>query len=153
MKYKLLPLLLLFYAVSGRTENPAHVCVRHLVLPTPYPILARAARLQGTVVAKLSISAEGIVTAAKVDSEDSLLAAHPLLQYATERLVRNWTFECASCAPGSGFEQVIKFNYRLQGEDSDYDKTEVSLDLPGEVDIVARPPRVNTSSDKNSKRH
>jgi hypothetical protein len=88
MKYKLLTLLLPLCAF-GLTEDPVHVCVRHLTLPIPYPILARSARLQGTVVAKLSISAEGTVIAAKVDAEDSLLVAHPLLQYATEQVCAN----------------------------------------------------------------
>jgi Gram-negative bacterial TonB protein C-terminal len=96
--------------------------------------------MQGTVVAKLRIAADGTVAEAVIEAEDPLLTAHPILQSETQQLVRKWTFECQSCAPGVAFEHVIKFNYRLEGEDAQYDDTRVALELPDEVTIVARPP-------------
>lgn len=142
MRYKLLlvAMLPLLYTVDVKPQSPASVCVRHLSAPTRYPILARQARLQGTVVAKLRIAADGSVVEAVVEAEDPLLTAHPILQSDTQQLVRKWTFECQSCAPGVPFEHVIKFNYRLEGEDAQYDYTRVTLELPDEVTIIAHPP-------------
>jgi TonB family protein len=141
MSYKLLlvPLLSLLCTVNAQVEKPVRVCIRHMTVPARYPVVARAARLQGTVVAKLKISADGTVAEATVDSEDPLLIAHPLLQFETRELVRKWTFECESCAPGLAFEHVIRFNYRLEGEDSDYDNTTIALELPNEVTIADSP--------------
>jgi hypothetical protein len=89
---------------------------------------------------KLRIAAVGSVAEAIVEAEDPLLIAHPILQSETQQLVRKWTFECRSFAPGVAFEHVIKFDYRLEGEDAQYDDTRVTLELPDEVTIVARPP-------------
>src|SRR5579863_5518181 len=135
MRYKLLlfALLPLLFTLRAQPQNPARVCVRNLIPPTPYPILARLARLQGTVVAKLRIAADGSVAEAVVEAEDPLLTAHPILQSDTQQLVSKWTFECQSCAPGVPFEHVIKFNYRLEGEDDQYDDTRVTLELPDQV--------------------
>jgi hypothetical protein len=68
------------------------------------------------------------------------LTAHPILQSETQQLVRKWAFECQSCASGVAFEHQIKLNYRLEGEDAWYDDMRVTLELPDEVTIVARPP-------------
>jgi hypothetical protein len=97
--------------------------------------------LQGTVAAKLRIATDGSVAEAVVETQDPLLIAHPILQSETQQLVRKWTFECQSCAPGASFDHVITFNYRLEGEDAQYDDTRVTItmDLPDEVTIVARP--------------
>ena len=142
MRYKLLSFAMfpLLISVHAQPQNPAHVCVRHVTAPTRYPVVARQARLQGTVIAKLRIATDGSVTEAVVAAEDPLLTAHPILQSETQQLLRKWRFECLSCAPGVGFEHVIKFNYRLEGEDAQFDDTKVTLELPGEVTIVARPP-------------
>ena len=140
MLHKLLLFAVLTFLPSALAQNPAHTCVRHLIPPNQYPFVARQARLQGTVVAKLRISADGSVDEAIVEAKDPLLIAHPILQSETEQLVRKWKFECLSCTPGVAFEHVIKFNYRLEGKDSQFDNTTVTLELPDEVTIVARPP-------------
>jgi hypothetical protein len=88
----------------------------------------------------LRIGVDGRVTQALVETEDPLLLAHPILQSKTEELVREWTFECQTCPQGLAFEHVIRFNYRLGGEEAEYDDTTVKLDLPDEVTITARPP-------------
>jgi TonB family protein len=85
-----------------------------MMVPTRYPIVAKAARLQGTVVANLRISPDGKVAESIVESEDALLIAHPLLQHETKRIVDGWTFKCGSCAPGVSFEHVIRFKYQLE---------------------------------------
>jgi len=101
---------------------------------------ARLARLQGTVAVKLMIARDGSVAEATTETKDPLLIAHPALQSETKQMVQTWTFECLSCAPGTTFKHTIRFNYRLEGADSDYADTKVTLDLPDEVTIVARPP-------------
>jgi len=92
------------------------------------------------VIAKLRLATDGSVAEVVVAAEDPLLTAHPILQSETQQLLRKWRFECLSCAPGVAFEHVIKFNYRLEGEDAQFDDTKVMLELPDEVTIVARPP-------------
>ena len=141
MSYKLLlvPLLSLLCTANAQVERPVRVCIRHMTVPARYPVIARGASLQGTVVVKLKISADGIVAEAIADSEDPLLIAHPLLQSEALKLVRKWTFECESCAPGLAFEHVIRFNYRLEGEAIDYDNATIALELPNEVTIPASP--------------
>jgi TonB family protein len=110
----LLPLL---FNLNVQTQNPGRTCIRHVISPTRYPTLTRQARLQGPVVAKLKISPDGSVADVTVQAEDPVLRAHPMLQSETQELVRTWTFECQSCAPGVAFEHGIKFNYRLEGAD------------------------------------
>ena len=87
-KFHLLPLLLLLFGVGASPQNPPHICVRHLTMPTRYPAIARQARLQGTVVAKLTIAADGSVTEAVVETHESLLIAHPILMSEIQQLVR-----------------------------------------------------------------
>jgi outer membrane biosynthesis protein TonB len=63
MRYKLalfsiLPILSL---IVGQAQNAAHVCVRHLTGLGRYPVVARQARIQGTVTAGLTIGADGAV--------------------------------------------------------------------------------------------
>jgi hypothetical protein len=91
-------------------------------------------------VAKIKVATDGTVAEVVVETQDSLLIAHPILQKETQQLVRQWTFECQTCAPGVGFEHVITFNYRLEGEDSHFSDTTVTMELPDAVSIVARPP-------------
>ena len=111
-----------------------------LFLPSPYPALARQARIQGRVTASLRISADGVVHEVVVAAEDPILIAHPILQSDTQRILRQWAFDCESGATGNSFEHVIKFTYRLEGDDALYDDTKVVMNLPDEVTIIARPP-------------
>lgn len=155
MKHKLLVLAvlgLILPGLDGQQQRPARVCVRHVVVPTVYPILARQARVQGTVIAKLKVAADGTVTDAIVESQDPLLVAHPILQKATQQIVRQWTFECQTCAPGVGFEHEITFNYRLEGEDSKFSDTRITMELPDAVSIVARPPVIEGDTAQTKKK-
>ena len=156
MRYKLVILaaLCLLLGVDGQKQQaPIHVCVRHLVVPTEYPVLARQARIQGTAIAKLKIAADGTVSDAVVESQDPLLVAHPILQSETQQLVRQWTFQCESCAPGVGFGHVIKFNYRLEGKDSRNADTRIMMELPDEVNIVAHPHPIEGYDEGFSQNH
>lgn len=111
-------------------------------------MMARLARLQGTVVVRLTIVPDGSVAEATTETKDPSLIAHPILQSEIKQVVQTWTFECLSCAPGTKFKHTIRFNYRLEGTDSDYADAKVTLDLPDEVTIVARPPVVDVETGK-----
>jgi len=142
MRYKLalFSILPILFLADGLSQTPAHVSVRHLISPTRYPALARQARIQGTVTATLRISAVGVVNEVVVAAQDPILVAHPILQSETQRTIRQWKFECQSCASGNSFEHTIKFTYRLEGDAAPYDDTKVIMNLPDEVTIIARPP-------------
>ena len=148
MRYTLMLLTVLLLTVDALPQTSAQVCIRHLDPPTQYPIMARLARLQGSVVAKLRIAADGTVADVDVETKDTLLVEHPILQSEIRRLVKTWTFECPTCAPGAAFTHSISFNYRLEGDGSEHADTKISLDLPDKVTIVARPPLVATAAPK-----
>jgi len=123
----------------ANSQNSPNVCVKHIVSPLRYPPIARQARIQGTVVAKLRVGADGTVQQVNILTDDLLLRAHPILQSETEKIVREWTFECSGCASPE-FEHTVRFTYRLEGEDSQYDTSKVTMDLPTEVIITTAPP-------------
>jgi TonB family protein len=136
----------LFLIASNSNGTPAQedhfiIYVKHLEPPLRYPQLARQAQLQGTVVIKLTIGANGRVLAAKALTcdEDPKACAHPILRDETEKLIKKWTFGCANCPSDAPLERTIKFSYRLEGEGILYDDTRVSMDLPDEVTITASP--------------
>lgn len=131
----LIVLAALFFvqALSGQQPSQFHVCVRHLNVPTEYPVLARQARVQGTVIARLKIGGDGSITAVSFTGNE-------LLQQETQKLIHGWTFECQSCPLAAPFEHTLRFNFRLEGEESAHAGPKVTLDLPDEVNIVDRPP-------------
>jgi TonB family protein len=67
-------LVFLAFAVFAGGQDRV-ISPQHLELPTGYPNVARAARLQGTVTVQLTISSDGKVTAADATSSDALLRA------------------------------------------------------------------------------
>ena len=146
MRYSFLLLTVLFLPLDAPTQTSTHVCIRHIDPPTQYPIMARLARLQGSIVAQLKINASGTVADVVVETKDSLLVEHPILQAEIQRLVKTWTFECPNCAPGAAFTHSITFNYRLEGDASDHANTKISLDLPDKITVVARPPIVDAAA-------
>ena len=146
MRYTLLLLAVLSLTIRAVTQDSGRVCVRHLDPPTQYPRIARLARLQGSIVAKLKITSAGRVADVAVDTKDPVLVAHPILQSEIRHLVKTWTFECQTCAPGADFTHSITFNYRLEGTESENAATRVSLDLPDKVTVVARPSIVYTTA-------
>jgi len=55
--------------------------------PLVYPAIAKAARISGTVVVQLDVSAEGAVVSTKA------ISGHPMLQQAAIDFVKQWTFK------------------------------------------------------------
>jgi hypothetical protein len=142
MKLSILAVSLLFFLVGlPQEEKQAIVYVKHLEPPLHYPALARQVQIQGTVIVKLTIAADGTVLAAESQTrnQDPQANAHPLLRDDTEKLVKKWTYGCAYCSSPVPYEKTIKFIYRLEGERISYDDTRVVMDLPHEVTITASP--------------
>jgi len=119
-------------STPDQEEKPI-IYVKHLEPPLHYPAVARAAQLQGTVIVKLTITADGAVLTAESSS------GYPLLRDETEKLVKKWTFGCANCSPRVPYEKTIKFIYRLEGEGISYDDSRVVMDLPDVVTVTASP--------------
>ena len=114
--------------------------LKHMEPPLRYPSLARSARVQGTVVVKVKIAADGSVLSMDFQPGDGQPMSHPILREATERLVKGWTFGCANCESNTPFEATLKFEYRLRsGSGLPYDDTTVVMNLPGEIIITASP--------------
>jgi hypothetical protein len=124
----------------AQTKKDTLVYVKHLEPPFRYPLIARLAQLQGTVILKLTISQEGKVLSAEASSNDSLLNQHPQLQSTSAELVKKWTFGCFNCSVDGNYEHVLKFVYRLEGEPKQNDDTRVVMDLPNEVFVTTTPP-------------
>ena len=105
------------------------VCVKHTIVPG-YPMLARQARITGTVNLDVDVAADGSVSSA-VGS-----GAHNLLDRAAEENVRQWTF----CSARESFKLKISYIYRLEGrQEYQLSPAKIFIHLP-RVEIVAHPP-------------
>jgi TonB family protein len=134
-----LALILLVSTASAQDQGSA-ISPQHMELPSVYPNVARAARLQGTITVKLTISGNGEVVAAEATSSDDLLRAHPLLQREGEKLSRRWKFTCLNCAKENAHPYSLVFSYRLEGKESEYADTRIAVDCPNRVTVTANPP-------------
>jgi hypothetical protein len=95
-------------AFALKAQSPVVVAPKHLELPSRYESVARAARLQGTVTVRLTISGEGDVIAAKPSSTDALLREHSILQQAkTVELTRRWKFSCSNCSKDGEYQYTV----------------------------------------------
>jgi hypothetical protein len=134
MKFSIMVVSLLISLVRLPQEEKLPIFyVKHMEPPLHYPPLARQVQIQGTVIVKLTIAANGTVIA--TESPD----AHPLLKDDTEKLLKKWTFGCAYCSSAAPYEKTIKFIYRLNGEGISYDDSRVVMELPDEITITASP--------------
>jgi TonB family protein len=116
------------------------IAPKHLELPSQYESVARAARLQGTVTVRLTISGDGDVIAAEPSSTDALLREHSILQAKTAELTRRWKFWCSHCSKVDEYQYTVTFIYKLEGKESRYADTQIAVDLPDQVTIRANPP-------------
>ena len=135
MQLNISTMFLLLLSLSLPQE--AHKAVlypEHIEVPT-YPSVARAAHLDGVVIVKLTVGADGAVIAAETLSPGS---ARFLIDKTIE-LVKKWTFRCVSCPPAESYEKTLKFIYKLEREPSIADNTSVLMELPDEITITASP--------------
>jgi hypothetical protein len=91
------------------------------------------------------------VIKAEATSSEPLSKEHPILEYETLKVIRNWTFGCFKCEPNAEYEHTLVFLYRLEGDESSYNNSWLTMDLPDQVTITANPPQTNAlhSREKN----
>ena len=133
-------LVFLAFTVFAAGQDRA-VSPQHMELPSHYPYVARAARLQGTITVKLMVSGDGMVIAADANSSDALLKAHPMLQKEAADLTRRWKFACSNCAKETTHPYELIFTYRLEGKESVNSDTQIAVDWPNQVTVTAHPNR------------
>jgi hypothetical protein len=124
--------------------------VRHFVAPD-YPVAAWLAGVQGNAVMELVIRQDGTVDSAK------LVSGYPIFRKSLETALAKWTFrvdkatkmnistrftqdgDCSSTAP-----KVTDKRSRVE--------TQVSADLPSNIEIRACPPIIEISVDQSHHR-
>lgn len=73
-----------------------------------YPPLARAARIQGTVVLSVLINKEGEI------GDTKLVSGHPMLAPAAIEAVKQWRYKpCTSADKAVAVETTVRVNFRL----------------------------------------
>ena len=115
------------------------VYVKHLEPPLHYPLLARQARMTGTIVIKLKVAADGTVSSTESSPGDKNTIGFNVLRADAETLVKTWTFGCVGCAPDAPFEHAIRFRYALDDFPTVQDQIRVTMNLPNEVVIIGQP--------------
>lgn len=110
---------------SAVSPEPS-VCVSSFVAPA-YPVIARQARIEGTVRLRVQTNPEG--QPVTVES----IGGHPLLSEAAEQAVKQWRF----CA-GEAREREIQVVFKLKPEDASvFAPTEVEFSGAETVEVRA----------------
>lgn len=125
-------------STAAQEEKLPVIYVKHLEPPLGYPPLPRVTRVQGTIVMKLKIGADGKVLTIESASSDTTKSAFMMLRDNAEKAVKAWTFGCVGCPPDAPFEHTIKFNYVLD-DNADPNSSNVVMNLPDEVTVSAGP--------------
>jgi hypothetical protein len=120
---------------AGKPDTSNIECVERIQVPT-YPPLARQARLSGSVVATVTLAADGgveqVTTSARVQANQ---AARGILAKPVEDALRRSQF-----AEGCGKRSVVfVFEFLITGDSSDRQQQEVSYGYPNRFWITARP--------------
>ena len=120
---------------TSATDNTNMACVEHLQIPT-YPPLARQARLAGTLVVTVELSADATVRNVTAESKLNNNGARIVLERPTEIYLRKSQFskECA------GKTVVLLFEFQINGDPNDRQQQEVAFGYPNRFFITARPP-------------
>jgi hypothetical protein len=118
---------------SARTEGQSQgelPCVRKLIVPS-YPLLARQARINGDVSAVVRVNPSGSVISV------SEVRGDPLLAYAVEAALKEWTFGGSTV---STIPLVFRFSFEGEARD-DRLETKVFAALPQFIEIKINPPK------------
>jgi len=137
-------------STASSDEKRPLIYVKHLE-PPYYPPLARVTRIQGTVVMKLKLGADGKVLTIEASS-DMMKRVSTILRNDAEKNVKTWTFGCVGCAPGASFEHTIKFNYILD-DNAALNRSKVVMDLPDEATMSIGPIPINASATSKKGSH
>jgi TonB family protein len=111
------------------------LCVRHVVAPR-YPVVARGAQVQGTVILEVEIQSSGRPVVQSASGGD------PLLRKEAQKNLEQWLFGPFPQGLQFPIKHRIRYVYELQGERSDLPGS-VIFDLPDQVRIVEHPPVMN----------
>jgi Zn-dependent M28 family amino/carboxypeptidase len=103
--------------------------------PIVYPLLARQARISGTVIADVSVASDGSVSGAKATH------GHPLLVGAVENSIKRWLF-----APGVERNFEIKCDFDLHIEPLRTPRKRSVVLEPMHLRIVAMPFMLETNA-------
>ena len=132
----LLFLFMVILADQALGQQPPTVVVTKLSV-AGYPLLARQARQQGDVTARVSLDKNGQVV--ELDEING-----PALLRDAIRVVKDWRFVVPD---GSPVTIPMTFRFRLVGEERESARTELSAELPGLVVITTNPTSEKPSPD------
>lgn len=104
--------------------------VQRLQALTRYPVLARAARIQGIVKLRCTLDADGRVTEIKT------LSGHALLAAAATRSVERWTFDKAAQESNASNTVDLEFSFELREPGTSFDDTQFIFEYPNRVRVV-----------------
>ena len=140
-------LALCFPLVTQQTslgDTNSAVTVRHFVAPE-YPVAARLARIQGTVVTQVSVKADGKVASV------NFVSAHGIFRKAVDTALTQWTFKVSAA---TDLKITIEFRLNvdcpltgsLEPGKQYYVQTLVAADLPSNVEVRTCLPIVITNT-------
>jgi hypothetical protein len=128
-------------AISGQSpereasDNSNWACIEKLKLPV-YPLLARQARLAGTLTVFVDIGADGTVERIGARSKLNNDRAQGVMFSPVEKTIRSSVFkrEC------TGKRVTIEYEFSINGDASDRDQQDVAFGSPNRIFISTRPP-------------
>jgi TonB family protein len=145
-------ILFLAMVVCAQTpnNNTSSVSVRRFVAPV-YPVTAWLARVEGTTVTEIVVKTDGAVDSVKV------VSAHPLFHEALKTALKQWSFQTSTAAT---LQITTRFQLdadcHLTGsrepEKLYYVKTQVSADLPSNVEVRTCLPIVTIDTNQSQHR-
>ena len=121
-------LLLVALGVDQPTLQPMAVHVESLT----YPVVARAAQIQGAVDVKISIDSQGKVSSAFATS------GHPLLKKSAEKNIRTWRFDTSS---SENRQLTVRYEFVLELPRTSYPPESRNLfDFPTRITVISSVP-------------
>ena len=122
-------------ATSGLTDTPNAACVERLELPS-YPLLARQARLAGTLSVTIALDHSAAVDKITAKANLNNNGAQGVLFVPVQNAILHKAHFRQNCA---GKEVVLVFDFRITGDPSDAQQQEAAFGFPNRFWITARP--------------
>jgi hypothetical protein len=114
---------------SGCGRAQTALAPKHVEAPD-YDRTANLAHIQGEILVKVTVNADGNV-------EDAHATGVPMLAAVAATNARLWTFEKPRHAP---FEETLVYEYKMEGTGGcEIEPARVSFDFPNRVNIIAQP--------------
>ncbi len=120
----------------GPTQDPTNaICAERIEIPS-FPMLARQARLSGTLSVKVKLGPNGAVAEVSAESQLNNDRAQPVLLTPIERALRKSRFR-PNCA---GKVVILEFTFGIDGDPYDGQTQEIAFGYPNRFWITTRPP-------------